>query len=760
MKTKVPMAPTLLCSLLLAGNAFASDTVFSPSKPSTVFKTINQTIPANTSIDISQFGTVAGLAISGNVSLLSDIGYVRVLMVSTRGDEYLVLETNPLLAKGKQLVLDEYCEETKTLSNVAPALLKIEIANASLMLTSVSVSHPATSAAMQSAAAAAAVSTTDRDAQFAEKLLAVRFSIKQRGLHWVAGDTPVARKSYAEKKRFFGGKVPNLAGLEYYVGGIFQIPSSSSASPVSANAAVTTAAGASPYVSDFSWRNKHGQSWLTGVRDQGGCGSCWAFGSTGATELLTNLYFNRHIDLDLSEQEALSCMSGGTCAGGVPESVLDYITQNGIFEESCFPYTATDQMCSSECSGPVENVKIGGRVPFNDDSEDTLKSMILTSSVSMGIFNWWHVLTLAGYRTLKVGDSFYIRNYDQSIQWITITAADTDLIGKTVWEFKNSWGPLWGDNGYVFVLTDLSNIYLTDKLLPPVTRKGHTNAEILCVDTDKDGYYAWGVGPKPAQCPANSPAQPDGDDSDKCKGPMDAYGNLTSLCTTANADFTASNLSPCIGKSTTFTDLSTGSVTSWSWKFGSGASPANATGKGPFNVTYSTSGSKTVTLSVAGAGGAQDSETKTNYIAVPTICNPVRLEIYARNEAYNETNETKPRIYIANMGSVALSDFKVVFKFTTNGKTPKLEDWYTPYESPSLVNVSGNNYDVVYDYTGCTLNPGAIAPDSLGNVIGLHYTDWATFTITTNFKPGASFALNTDLAVYDKNGALVYGTAQ
>ncbi len=81
------------------------------------------------------------------------------------------------------------------------------------------------------------------------------------------------------------------------------------------------------------------------------------------------------------------------------------------------------------------------------------------------------------------------------------------------------------------------------------------------------------------------------------------------------ADFSASPLAFCEGGSTTFTDASTGQITSWSWSFGVGAIPPTATGTGPHIVNYPTSGSKTITLTTTGPGGS-DVETKSNYITV------------------------------------------------------------------------------------------------------------------------------------------------
>ena len=69
----------------------------------------------------------------------------------------------------------------------------------------------------------------------------------------------------------------------------------------------------------------------------------------------------------------------------------------------------------------------------------------------------------------------------------------------------------------------------TYALETPIIRKGHTDAEIICEDKDGDGYYNWGIGPKPSHCPAEAQILPDGNDSDPLQGPMNEYGFTMNL---------------------------------------------------------------------------------------------------------------------------------------------------------------------------------------------------------------------------------------
>jgi C1A family cysteine protease len=83
----------------------------------------------------------------------------------------------------------------------------------------------------------------------------------------------------------------------------------------------------SNYPSEFSWTDYEGNDWTTTAKNQGPCGSCWAFGAVSCLESIINIAWETpDLDLDLSEQYILSCLSAsGSCRGGNSYSAFKYI---------------------------------------------------------------------------------------------------------------------------------------------------------------------------------------------------------------------------------------------------------------------------------------------------------------------------------------------------------------------------------------------------------------------------------------------------
>jgi RHS repeat-associated protein len=146
------------------------------------------------------------------------------------------------------------------------------------------------------------------------------------------------------------------------------------------------------------------------------------------------------------------------------------------------------------------------------------------------------------------------------------------------------------------------------------------------------------------------------------------------------------------------------------------------------------------------------------FVFVIGIQASVAVKIFSRDEALTESNMSKPRIYIQNTGTVALNDVKIYYYFTTeNGKTPLLENYYSPGFSIALLPVSGDNYKIEYILTG-TLGVGEITPDIAGSSVGLHYNTWDAWDKTNDYSnsQSASFSENTLISVYHA-GTKIYG---
>ncbi len=462
---------------------------------------------------------ISGLSISADIILFSDTSLVRVVLTDTSFNEYLVYEAYPLISGSQQFSIEEAAEETALLNNVVPLELRIELSGASIYLKEIRLS--------KAGIYAREAKGNIRQAQLNERIGILNRNLIERGIPWVAGETSFSRLSYEEKKAYFGGDLPNLGGFDYYTGGVFVMPGALDQDPDQAVLAGANPDGWSPYVKEFDWRDRHGQDWVTPVKDQGQCGSCWAFAAAGATEHMVNIYFNRKLDLDLSEQYLLSCSGTGSCNGGMTYRTVNFIKNSGIMEEDCFPYQASDVSCSNKCPNPDENIQIGNYRNYIDGGIDVFKQVVIDGASTFSIVPWGHSITLVGYKELEAGDRVYIKSSSES-RWVTITA-QSGLVGEIAWILKNSWGTNWGDGGFAYVVTNRGDInpYHTCQLYGPVTSLNFDESDIGCTDNDGDGYYYWGTGPKPAHCPP-CPDEPDGDDSNGCFGPMDAYGHLQS----------------------------------------------------------------------------------------------------------------------------------------------------------------------------------------------------------------------------------------
>lgn len=472
-------------------------------------------ITSDTTIKLPLNIPVSGLSISGNINLhnMND-SYVRITMIDTYNYEHLVYEVYPMVADSMRVQLENIGFETVTLDNVVPKQLVIRMQNSDAMLNKIHYSDKRNDDEWE---AQSARIYACQNKEMVEKL---NLNLKKNHKLWGAKETSISRMTFEEKKSLLGGKVPMLYGFEYYAGGIFEYPSPNTKSTVSSNST-------SSYVSEWDWRNRHGKNWMTPVKDKGTCHSCWAFSAIGTAEAYSNLYFNQLLNLNLSEQELLSCANAGDCSGGYARRAFDYMISHGVVSEDCLPYIGNNSILNYLCDDPEILVRISGYTSVYRNTDDDIKRELFKSPLCIGITPWWHNLEMAGYKTINVGDSIFIKRTGEE-SWVRIQEYD-ELIGKTAWLLKNNWGTSWGDRGYGYVVTNLTDFSPVFKITGGIESSLYNDDDIVVSDEDGDGYYFWGIGPKPSHCPSWVPDTPDGDDSDYTKGPMDEYGYLKEL---------------------------------------------------------------------------------------------------------------------------------------------------------------------------------------------------------------------------------------
>jgi len=213
---------------------------------------------------------------------------------------------------------------------------------------------------------------------------------------------------------------------------------------------VAPEANVSALPKSFNWVSKGA---VTSVKDQGDCGSCWAFGAVGTME--GQLFLKKGKLENLSEQNLVDCdhecqTYSGTklcddgCDGGMEPNAFQYVIKNnGINTLKDYPYHAKVEKCKFDSSKAVKGWGTWSYVTVK--KEDDLRQYLYDHGpVSIGVHaEEWYFYS---------GGIFNKPCLTQNDHAVLLTGWGEDASGTPYWIIKNSWGESWGIKGYIHMI--------------------------------------------------------------------------------------------------------------------------------------------------------------------------------------------------------------------------------------------------------------------------------------------------------------------